>query len=102
MALNIEKSGSAEQQLEDAGLKYDMKTEANEDSHHKTPLEKGLVRKADLLFTPLMALAYLLAYLDRNNIGNARLMGFQKATHMSNSQFYSCVMIFCSSAIPLP
>lgn len=60
MTLNPEKGELVEQQVKVTGLKHDIKKEANEDSHSRSPLEKSLVRKADLLIIPLMALAYLL------------------------------------------
>jgi hypothetical protein len=34
--------------------------------------EKKLVRKVDLLLMPTIWLMYLLSYMDRTNIGNAR------------------------------
>ncbi|KAG8705777.1 hypothetical protein FRC08_001456 [Ceratobasidium sp. 394] len=38
-------------------------------------LEKRLVRKLDMTIMPLTCALYLLAYLDRSNLGNARLQG---------------------------
>ncbi|KAG8776903.1 hypothetical protein FRC12_000632 [Ceratobasidium sp. 428] len=38
-------------------------------------LEKKLVRKLDMVIMPLTCALYLLAYLDRSNLGNARLQG---------------------------
>lgn len=32
---------------------------------------------------------------DRGAIGNARIMGFQKDLHLSNDQFFNCLMMFC-------
>lgn len=42
---------------------------------HSSPLEKGIVRKYDLRIMPILSLVYLFAYLDRTNLGNARLQG---------------------------
>lgn len=39
-----------------------------------TPENKALVRKMDLRIVPLCASIYLLCYLDRSNIGNAKVM----------------------------
>ncbi|CAG7852679.1 Uncharacterized transporter C1683.12 [Serendipita indica DSM 11827] len=39
--------------------------------------ERRLLTKIDLVIMPLTALLYLSAYLDRGNIGNARLQGLQ-------------------------
>lgn len=35
---------------------------------------------------------------DRGSIGNARIMGFQADLHLSEDQFYNCLMIFCGLA----
>lgn len=32
---------------------------------------------------------------DRGALGNARIMGFQSDLHLSGSQFYNCLMMFC-------
>ena len=37
--------------------------------------EKRLVRKLDLRLVPWLSLLYLLSFLDRTNIGNAKLQG---------------------------
>lgn len=39
-----------------------------------TAEEKALIRKQDLRIIPLCGFMYLLAYLDRSNIGNARVL----------------------------
>lgn len=38
-----------------------------------------LIRKIDWVLLPFLALLYLLSFLDRTNIGNARLAGLEKA-----------------------
>ncbi|KAI0322910.1 MFS general substrate transporter [Amylostereum chailletii] len=42
---------------------------------HKTDEERRLVRKLDKRILPLVCLMYLCAFLDRSNLGNARLQG---------------------------
>ncbi|KAG1736128.1 uncharacterized protein EDB91DRAFT_538616 [Suillus paluster] len=42
--------------------------------------EKKLLRKLDRKILPLTCTLYLLAYLDRTNLGNARLMGLARDT----------------------
>ncbi|EON63154.1 hypothetical protein W97_02381 [Coniosporium apollinis CBS 100218] len=39
---------------------------------------KRLVRKIDWVLLPFLALLFLLSFLDRTNIGNARLAGIEK------------------------
>ncbi|KAA1472445.1 MFS general substrate transporter [Dentipellis sp. KUC8613] len=42
--------------------------------------ERRLVRKLDLRILPIACMMYLFAYLDRSNLGNARLQGLPKDT----------------------
>ncbi|KAI0729780.1 MFS general substrate transporter [Fomitopsis betulina] len=42
--------------------------------------EKRLVRKLDVRIMPIACILYLFAYLDRSNLGNARLQGLPKDT----------------------
>ncbi|KAJ7461755.1 MFS general substrate transporter [Mycena galericulata] len=42
--------------------------------------ERRLVRKLDRRILPILCLLYLFAYLDRSNVGNARLQGLPKDT----------------------
>ncbi|TFK20906.1 MFS general substrate transporter [Coprinopsis marcescibilis] len=46
-----------------------------EESEHTEEEERRLVRKLDRRILPIACLLYLCAYLDRSNLGNARLQG---------------------------
>ncbi|GHJ88854.1 hypothetical protein NliqN6_5256 [Naganishia liquefaciens] len=54
--------------------------------------EKKLLRKLDVIILPLAALLYLSAYLDRGNLGNARLQGLQKEVLDNDSDKYSLAL----------
>ncbi|KAI4627562.1 uncharacterized protein J4E87_004126 [Alternaria ethzedia] len=56
-------------------------------------LEAKIVRKLDLFVIPVVMLLYLLSFLDRVNIGNARLYGLQEDLNMGDSQFQTAVSI---------
>ena len=45
--------------------------------------EKRLVRKCDLHVVPIISLLYMFAFMDRINIGNARIQGLEKDLHMN-------------------
>lgn len=49
--------------------------------------EKRLVRKLDLHIVPVVILLYLLSFLDRVNIGNARLYGLEDDLNLTGNQF---------------
>ncbi|KAL2796475.1 major facilitator superfamily domain-containing protein [Aspergillus keveii] len=62
--------------------------------------EKALVWKQDLHIVPLSAAIYLLCYLDRSNIGNARIMNSETGndllteTNMSSYEYTIALMVF--------
>ncbi|KAI0272078.1 MFS general substrate transporter [Russula aff. rugulosa BPL654] len=43
--------------------------------------------KIDFYLIPLMGMFYLLSFLDRSSIGNAKVAGLTKSLHMTNNQF---------------
>ncbi|PBP19791.1 MFS transporter [Diplocarpon rosae] len=62
--------------------------------------DKALVWKQDLRIVPLCAVIYLLCYLDRSNIGNARTLNaathddLLSETQMTNHQYIIALMVF--------
>ncbi|PVF99566.1 MFS general substrate transporter [Serendipita vermifera] len=54
--------------------------------------ERRLLTKLDVVIMPLTALLYLSAYLDRGNIGNARLQGLQANLLGGSDTKYSVVL----------
>lgn len=55
--------------------------------------EKRLIRKLDLWIVPPVMLLYLFSFLDRVNIGNARLYGLEDDLGMKGNQFQTAVSI---------
>ncbi|CAG9982866.1 unnamed protein product [Clonostachys byssicola] len=59
------------------------------------PVEaKKIIRKIDYRILPLLILLYTLTFLDRVNIGNARLWNMEKDLKMTGNQYNLVVMIF--------
>ena len=56
--------------------------------------EKELLRKCDLRVLPPLFFLFLLAFLDRTNIGNARIAGLQKDLKLTNGQYNAAQAIF--------
>ncbi|EMR09935.1 hypothetical protein PNEG_01694 [Pneumocystis murina B123] len=57
--------------------------------------DKKLVRRIDLITIPIAVIFYLLSYLNRTNIGNARLSGLEKELRISEKQFkFSLTILF--------
>ncbi|KAK7205266.1 major facilitator superfamily domain-containing protein [Myxozyma melibiosi] len=57
-----------------------------------TDEEKKLVRKIDLFLLPTIFLMYFLSYLDRINVGNAKVAGMMEALELDSNQ-YSVVLV---------
>ncbi|KAM9929732.1 hypothetical protein OXX80_009590 [Metschnikowia pulcherrima] len=56
--------------------------------------EKKLLRKIDLRIIPLFTILYLLSFLDRGNIGNARIEGLGESLNLQGMQYNLCLTIF--------
>lgn len=57
-------------------------------------LERRILHKFDKWVMPQMALLVLFGYLDRTNIGNARIFGFEEDTGMKGTDFNDISMYF--------
>ncbi|OBT86404.1 hypothetical protein VE02_05267 [Pseudogymnoascus sp. 03VT05] len=68
----------------EAGLADDGPAEETQTVYLKSDIQKQLVRKIDM---NLMPLVYLLAFLDRSNIGNAQTAGMGKSLGMSDGEY---------------
>ena len=66
--------------------------------------EKKVLRKMDIRLLPMLALLYLLSFLDRGNIGNARIEGLTDTLKMSGPQYNWCLTVFfftyCAFEVP--
>ncbi|KAF9550249.1 hypothetical protein EC957_001156 [Mortierella hygrophila] len=67
-------------------------------------MERRIVSKFDRHLLPLLGILYLFSYLDRVNIGNARLFGLEEAVHLSNGQYNialaSFFLAYCLFELP--
>jgi sugar phosphate permease len=58
------------------------------------PQDKALLRKLDFKLIPWLSFLYLISFLDRTNIGNAKVDGLQEDLHMTNGQYNASLTIF--------
>ncbi|KAJ5453506.1 uncharacterized protein N7458_004462 [Penicillium daleae] len=56
--------------------------------------EKSLLRKLDLRLLPPLTLLYLLSFLDRSNVGNARLEGMTDDIKMTGNQYLTGLTLY--------
>ncbi|KAH8807107.1 retrograde regulation protein 2 [Xylogone sp. PMI_703] len=61
--------------------------------------EARLRRKIDLYIVPTVALLYLFCFIDRANIGNARIAGFEKDLHLQGYDYNKVLSVFYISYI---
>lgn len=55
---------------------------------------KKLLRKIDLRLLPIFTILYLLSFLDRGNIGNAKIEGLANDLNLHGNQYNLCLTIF--------
>ncbi|KAH7161811.1 major facilitator superfamily transporter [Dactylonectria macrodidyma] len=60
----------------------------------RAAIDKKLMRKVDWMLIPWLSLLYLLSFLDRTNIGNARLAGMEEDLGMSGRDYNLSLTIF--------
>ncbi|KAK4160701.1 MFS general substrate transporter [Cladorrhinum sp. PSN259] len=56
--------------------------------------KKKILRKMDLRLIPTLAVLYLLSFLDRGNIGNAKIEGLQEDLSLTGDQYNMCLTVF--------
>ena len=57
-------------------------------------LEKKIVRKVDWKLLPPLSLLMMASFIDRVNIGNARLLGLERDLKMHGTQFNTSLLVF--------
>ncbi|KAL8693391.1 MAG: hypothetical protein Q9218_001783 [Villophora microphyllina] len=57
-------------------------------------MERRVLRKCDLHVIPFLAVLYLLAFLDRVNVGNARIQGLEDDLNMRGHDFNVALQVF--------
>lgn len=78
----------------------------NEDVEHTSNTlpnvdEKKTLRKMDIRLLPMLSILYLLCFLDRGNIGNAKIEGLPEELGLSSGQYnLCCVSIIFSLCEP--
>lgn len=73
--------------------------EQHEDLSLDPKLEAKLLRKLDLTLMPLFGMMFFFSYLDRANIGNAKVAGMTEDLNMSESQFSTASSILYATYI---
>jgi len=63
------------------------------------PDDRKLLHKLDLHLIPTMTLLYLLSYLDRINIGQAKIDGLTQSLNLTSAQYDACLSVFFATYV---
>ncbi|KAG7085620.1 hypothetical protein E1B28_003169 [Marasmius oreades] len=66
-------------------------------SEHEREMTRRVLWKLDIHVLPPLALLWLANFIDRSNIGNARIAGLERDTGMVGNQFNSILAVFYAS-----
>lgn len=70
-----------------------VSTESDEDLFADVDRKK-VTRKIDMRLLPIFTILYLLSFLDRGNIGNAKIEGLAEDLNLEGNQYNLCLTIF--------
>ncbi|KAI0368132.1 MFS general substrate transporter [Pilatotrama ljubarskyi] len=70
-----------------------------QEKEHAKALTRRVLWKLDIHVLPPLALLWLANFIDRTNIGNARIAGLERDTHLHGNQFNIALTIFYVSYI---
>ncbi|GAB0138810.1 hypothetical protein EsDP_00007032 [Epichloe bromicola] len=62
-------------------------------------LTRRLLRKLDTRVLPVLALLFLCSFLDRTNVGNARILGLEESLYLSDQQFTTGLAVFYATYV---
>lgn len=95
MTAPMEMSKHIDQSLKDEVIHNEVFVSGTDTSFVEDPtLEKRLLWKVDLRLIPPLCIMYILNYLDRNNIGNAKVAGMEQDLGLSSSDYSLALSIF--------
>jgi len=77
----------------------EISTKSIENETFDDPDDTKLLRKLDLHLIPTMTLLYLLSYLDRVNIGQAKLDGLLETLNLTSAQYNACLSVFFATYV---
>ncbi|KAI0966574.1 retrograde regulation protein 2 [Xylaria arbuscula] len=92
-ALNDTKSPNPEH-LESISVEHGSVTGEGNLPTYRDAKTRRILRKVDYRLIPMLTLLYLLAFLDRGNIGNAKVAGMNKDLGLTGTQYNIALTVF--------
>ncbi|KAK3948900.1 major facilitator superfamily domain-containing protein [Pseudoneurospora amorphoporcata] len=71
----------------------------NSDSEHHRNMTRRILWKMDTRVLPVLALLFLCSFLDRTNVGNAKIIGLEQDLNISNTQYNQGLAVFYATYI---
>ncbi|KAL2147674.1 hypothetical protein VTI28DRAFT_7026 [Corynascus sepedonium] len=89
-----EKASSDANRSHDEGRDMPRDPDAHLSEAEKAEVERRLLWRLDWILMPWLCLLYLLAFLDRTNIGNAKIAGLNEDLGLTTSSYNATLTIF--------
>ncbi|KAF2810370.1 MFS nicotinic acid transporter-like protein Tna1 [Mytilinidion resinicola] len=90
-----EKAAEAEQYNFASGAHQDIDDpDAGRSEEERIDIDRKLLWKLDIRLIPWLCFLYLISFLDRTNIGNAKIDGLQKDLGMTDGQYNAALSLF--------
>lgn len=82
-------------------LEYDVGVVAGalEESPHEKRLTRRILFKIDARVLPMLAILFLCSFLDRTNVGNAKILGLEKSININDHQYAVGLAVFYATYI---
>lgn len=71
----------------------------SDNQHYNTHLTRRILLKTDTRILPILALLFLCSFLDRTNVGNAKIIGLTEDLNMTNLQYNQGLAVFYATYI---
>lgn len=72
---------------------------AQDDHAYRARMTRKVLFKVDTHVLPILALLFLCSFLDRTNVGNAKILGLAEDLHMTNLQYNQGLAVFYATYI---
>ncbi|GKT65587.1 major facilitator superfamily transporter [Colletotrichum tofieldiae] len=96
---NVDDINASMAQRSSFGAKEDPEKHTEQSLLYDPAVERKLRLKIDLMIVPTVALLYLFCFIDRANIGNARIAGLEKDVNMKGLDYNATLSVFYISYI---
>lgn len=70
-----------------------------DDPEYRARLTRSIVFKFDTRLLPILAVLFLCSFLDRTNVGNAKIYGLTEDLNMTNHQYNMGLAVFYATYI---